>query len=410
VAIYSRFNEKVRKMWRGEREAFKILREKVDPNAKYVWFHAASLGEFEQGRPLMEQLRKDHPEYKILLTFFSPSGYEVRKNYEGADIITYLPLDTITNARRFLRTVRPVMAFFIKYEFWYNYLHILKHRGVPVYSVSSIFRPEQVFFKWYGRQYGRVLNCFTHFFVQNEISKELLAKIGITDTTVVGDTRFDRVLQIKEAAKQLPIVESFVKDAPQVFVAGSSWPPDEEIFIKYFLDKLSGKAERNEHKNWKLIIAPHVIGEDHLKQIEKLLEGRKVIRYTEAEKMVNGQLSMVNDYEVLIINCFGLLSSIYHYGNVAYVGGGFGVGIHNLLEAAVWDVPVFFGPNNQKFQEAQGLKTSGGFEISSYEDFAAQMDRFAADDAYLQEQGQKAGHFVKGQSGATQKVLSAVAL
>ena len=400
VAIYSRFNEKVRKMWRGEREAFKILREKVDPNAKYVWFHAASLGEFEQGRPLMEQLRKDHPEYKILLTFFSPSGYEVRKNYEGADIITYLPLDTITNARRFLRTVRPVMAFFIKYEFWYNYLHILKHRGVPVYSVSSIFRPEQVFFKWYGRQYGRVLNCFTHFFVQNEISKELLAKIGITDTTVVGDTRFDRVLQIKEAAKQLPIVESFVKDAPQVFVAGSSWPPDEEIFIKYF----------NEHKNWKLIIAPHVIGEDHLKQIEKLLEGRKVIRYTEAEKMVNGQWSMVNDYEVLIINCFGLLSSIYHYGNVAYVGGGFGVGIHNLLEAAVWDVPVFFGPNNQKFQEAQGLKTSGGFEISSYEDFAAQMDRFAADDAYLQEQGQKAGHFVKGQSGATQKVLSAVAL
>ena len=400
VAIYSRFNEKVRKMWRGEREAFKILREKVDPNAKYVWFHAASLGEFEQGRPLMEQLRKDHPEYKILLTFFSPSGYEVRKNYEGADIITYLPLDTITNARRFLRTVRPVMAFFIKYEFWYNYLHILKHRGVPVYSVSSIFRPEQVFFKWYGRQYGRVLNCFTHFFVQNEISKELLAKIGITDTTVVGDTRFDRVLQIKEAAKQLPIVESFVKDAPQVFVAGSSWPPDEEIFIKYF----------NEHKNWKLIIAPHVIGEDHLKQIEKLLEGRKVIRYTEAEKMVNGQLSIVNDYEVLIINCFGLLSSIYHYGNVAYVGGGFGVGIHNLLEAAVWDVPVFFGPNNQKFQEAQGLKTSGGFEISSYEDFAAQMDRFAADDAYLQEQGQKAGHFVKGQSGATQKVLSAVAL
>ena len=400
AAIYSCFNEKVRKMWRGEREAFKILREKVDPNAKYVWFHAASLGEFEQGRPLMEQLRKEHPEYKILLTFFSPSGYEVRKNYEGADIITYLPLDTITNARRFLRTVRPVMAFFIKYEFWYNYLHILKHRGVPVYSVSSIFRPEQVFFKWYGRQYGRVLNCFTHFFVQNEMSRELLAKIGITNTTVVGDTRFDRVLQIKEAAKQLPIVESFVKDAPQVFVAGSSWPPDEEIFIKYF----------NEHKNWKLIIAPHVIGEDHLKQIEKLLEGRKVIRYTEAEKMVNGQLSMVNDYEVLIINCFGLLSSIYHYGQVAYVGGGFGVGIHNLLEAAVWDVPVFFGPNNQKFQEAQGLKTSGGLEIHNYEEFAAQMDRLTSDAAYLQEQGQKAGHFVKGQSGATQKVLSSVAL
>ena len=364
VAVYSRFNEKVRKMWRGERDAFRVLREKVDPSAQYVWFHAASLGEFEQGRPLMEQLRRDHPEYKILLTFFSPSGYEVRKNYEGADIICYLPLDTITNARRFLRTIRPVMAFFIKYEFWYNYLHILKHRGVPVYSVSSIFRPDQVFFKWYGRQYGRVLHCFTHFFVQNEISKELLAKIGITDVSVVGDTRFDRVLQIKEAAKQLPIVEEFVSNNEVgVFVAGSSWPPDEEIFIKYF----------NQHPEWKLIIAPHVIGEDHLRQIEKLLEGRKVLRYTSAAE------KMVNDYDVLIINCFGLLSSIYRYGDVAYVGGGFGVGIHNLLEAAVWDVPVFFGPNNQKFQEAQGLKKSGGFEISNYEDFARQMDRFAAD-------------------------------
>ena len=400
VAVYSCFNEKVRKMWRGERDAFRILREKVDPNAKYVWFHAASLGEFEQGRPLMEQLRKDHPEYKILLTFFSPSGYEVRKNYEGADIITYLPLDTITNARRFLRTVRPVMAFFIKYEFWYNYLHILKHRNIPVYSVSSIFRPGQVFFKWYGRQYGRVLNCFTHFFVQNEISKELLSTIGINNVTVVGDTRFDRVLQIRDAAKQLPVVEAFVKDAPHVFVAGSSWPPDEEIFLKYF----------NQHKDWKLIIAPHVIGEDHLKQIEKLLEGRKVIRYTEAEKMFNGQCSMFNEYEVLIINCFGLLSSIYHYGNVAYVGGGFGVGIHNLLEAAVWDVPVFFGPNNHKFQEAQDLKTCGGFEISNDEQFAVQMDMFASDADYLKEQGRKAGHFVKGQAGAAPKIFSAVSL
>ena len=395
VAVYSRFNEKVRKMWRGERDAFRVLREKVDPSAQYVWFHAASLGEFEQGRPLMERLRKDHPDYKILLTFFSPSGYEVRKNYEGADIICYLPLDTITNARRFLRTIRPVMAFFIKYEFWYNYLHILKHRGVPVYSVSSIFRPDQVFFKWYGRQYGRVLHCFTHFFVQNEISKELLAKIGITDVSVVGDTRFDRVLQIKEAAKQLPIVEEFVSNNEVgVFVAGSSWPPDEEIFIKYF----------NQHPEWKLIIAPHVIGEDHLRQIEKLLEGRKVLRYTSAAE------KMVNDYDVLIINCFGLLSSIYRYGDVAYVGGGFGVGIHNLLEAAVWDVPVFFGPNNQKFQEAQGLKKSGGFEISNYEDFARQMDRFAADAEELRAQGKKAGSFVESLSGATAKVLASISL
>ena len=393
VAVYSLFNEKVRKMWRGEREAFKILREKVDPNAKYVWFHAASLGEFEQGRPLMEQLRQDHPEYKILLTFFSPSGYEVRKNYEGADIITYLPLDTITNARRFLRTVRPVMAFFIKYEFWYNYLHILKHRHIPVYSVSSIFRPDQVFFKWYGRQYGRVLNCFTHFFVQNTISKELLAKIGITNVTIVGDTRFDRVLQIKETARQLPVVEAFKQDY-KVFVAGSSWPPDEEIFIRYF----------NEHKDWKLIIAPHVIGEDHLEQIEKLLAGRKIVRYKDAKE------DDVKAADVLIINCYGLLSSIYHYGDVAYVGGGFGVGIHNLLEAAVWDVPVFFGPNNQKFQEAQGLKKNGGFEIHDYEEFERQMNRFASDAQYLKEQGQLAGQFVKGQAGATAKVLGSVTL
>ena len=398
VAIYSRFNEKVRKMWRGEREAFKILREKVDPNAKYVWFHAASLGEFEQGRPLMEQMRKEHPEYKILLTFFSPSGYEVRKNYEGADIITYLPLDTITNARRFLRTIRPVMAFFIKYEFWYNYLHILKHRNVPVYSVSSIFRPDQVFFKWYGRQYGRVLNCFTHFFVQNEVSKQLLAKIGITDVTVVGDTRFDRVLQIKEAAKQLPVVEAFGKDAPQVFVAGSSWPPDEEIFIKYF----------NEHKNWKLIIAPHVIGEDHLKQIEKLLEGRKVVRYTDAEKSLTSQLLTA---DVLIINCFGLLSSIYHYADVTYVGGGFGVGIHNTLEAAVWDVPAFFGPNNQRFQEAQGLKNcGGGLEISNADDFRRYMQGFEEHPELMKELGEKAGAYVGSLAGATQKILADVKL
>ena len=396
VVIYSLFNEKVRKMWRGERDAFRVFREKVDPEAKYVWFHAASLGEFEQGRPLMEQLRKDHPDYKILLTFFSPSGYEVRKNYEGADIICYLPLDTITNARRFLRTIRPEMAFFIKYEFWYNYLHILKHRNVPVYSVSSIFRPDQVFFKWYGRQYGRVLNCFTHFFVQNEISKELLAKIGITNVSIVGDTRFDRVLQIKEAAKQLPIVEAFKQDA-KVFVAGSSWLPDEEIFIKYF----------NTRRDWKLIIAPHVIGEDHLKQIERLLESRKVVRYSEfSENSVYSE--RLKDAEVLIIDCFGLLSSIYHYGDVAYVGGGFGVGIHNLLEAAVWDVPVFFGPNNERFQEAQALKQSGGFEISCYEDFEQQMNRFIDDETYLKAQGQLAGQYVKGKAGATWHVLSSV--
>ena len=411
VAIVSLFNEKVRKMWRGEREAIRILKEKVDPNAKYVWFHAASLGEFEQGRPLMEQLRREHPEYKILLTFFSPSGYEVRKNYEGADIICYLPLDTITNARRFLRTIRPVMAFFIKYEFWYNYLHILKHRGVPVYSVSSIFRPGQVFFRWYGRQYSHVLKCFTHFFVQNDISKELLATIGISDVTVVGDTRFDRVLQIKAAAKQLPIVEAFCQkltansQKPKVFIAGSSWQPDEEIFIPWL----------NEHKDWKLVIAPHVISEDHLQQIEKLLEGRKVVRYTQVKDADPSPLtshpSPLQDAEVLIINCFGLLSSIYHYADVTYVGGGFGVGIHNTLEAAVWDVPVFFGPNNQRFQEAQGLKACGaGLEIANADDFRRYMQGFEEHPEVIKELGEKAGAYVASLAGATDKVLSFVKL
>ena len=395
VAIASLFNKKVKKMWAGERQAVKVLKEKVDPEARYIWFHAASLGEFEQGRPLIEHLRETHPEYKILLTFFSPSGYEVRKNYERADIICYLPLDTIRNARRFLRAVKPVMAFFIKYEFWYNYLHILQHRGVPTYSVSSIFRPDQIFFQWYGRQYGRVLKCFTHFFVQNMESKALLAKLGITDVDVVGDTRFDRVLQIKEASKQLPIVEQFTAHAQKVFVAGSSWLPDEEIFIKYF----------DIHKDWKLIIAPHVISDEHLSQIFELLKGRRVVRYTEATE------ENVKDAEILIIDCFGLLSSIYHYGTVSYVGGGFGVGIHNVLEAAVWDIPVVFGPNNKHFQEAQGLMlVQGGFEINDYQSFRDLMMRFETDASFLQNAGENAGAFVKSRAGATAKVMENVSL
>lgn len=407
IAIASLFNEKVRKMWHGEREAFKILKQKVDPNAKYIWFHAASLGEFEQGRPLMERIRKDYPQYKILLTFYSPSGYEVRKNYEGADIICYMPVDTRLNAIRFLRLVRPVMAFFIKYEFWSNFLHILKHRNIPTYSVSSIFREDQVFFKWYGRSYAGVLKCFTRFFVQNEESKRLLEGIGITAVDVVGDTRFDRVLQIKEAAKQLPICEAFrtgvassqSADVPhhdfKVFVAGSSWPPDENIFIPFF----------NEHKDWRLLIAPHVIAEEHLKLILSLIKGKKVVRYTQTTP------EEAAEADVLIIDCFGLLSSMYNYGDVAYIGGGFGVGIHNTLEAAVWNMPVIFGPNNKKFQEAQGLlKSGGGFEINTYDDFSSLMGSLMNDEAFLKQAGDKAGTFVAHLAGATDKVLASVKL
>lgn len=436
VAIGSLFNKKIKKMWRGEREAVDLLKEKVDPTAKYVWFHAASLGEFEQGRPLIEQLRATHPEYKILLTFFSPSGYEVRKNYEGADIVCYLPLDTIRNARRFLRAVHPVMAFFIKYEFWYNYLHILRHRGVPVYSVSSIFRPGQVFFKWYGRNYAKVLHCITHFFVQNEVSLQLLKGIGIDEATVVGDTRFDRVLQIKEQAKKLPIVEAFKgingkgdackdnlsedackddlsedagkddlsedackKDLSEngckgckVFVAGSSWQPDEDIFIRFF----------NDHPDWKLIIAPHVIGEDHLAYILDKLQ-MKAVRYTQATEQSAAEA------RCLIIDCFGLLSTIYRYGEIAYVGGGFGVGIHNVPEAAVWGVPVLFGPNNKRFQEAQDLLAcKGSFEVTDYDSFNAIISRLISDDKFRHQCGEASANYVKSRSGATDIIMKSV--
>lgn len=401
VFIASRFNKKVRTMWDGEQQTFSILERKLEKGARYLWFHAASLGEFEQGRPLMERIREEHPEYKIVLTFFSPSGYEVRKNYEGADIICYLPLDTLRNARRFVEMVRPEKAFFIKYEFWNNYLATLKNAGIPVYSVSSIFREGQAFFRSGASRYARVLTNFAHFFVQNEESKNLLSGIGINCVDVVGDTRFDRVLQIKAAAKHLPIVEAFVgqngseSSCKKVFVAGSSWQPDEEIFIPFF----------NEHKDWKLIIAPHVIGEDHLKQIIKLLEGRKVVRYTQATE------ENVREADVLIIDCFGLLSSIYHYGEVSYIGGGFGVGIHNTLEAAVWNIPVIFGPNNKKFREAQGLlQSKGGYEITNASDFAGIMNKFISDEATLAEAGNQAGKYVKSLAGATDKILSKVKL
>ena len=391
VKLAALFSDKPAKMVKGYREVFDLLQRKIDRNAQYIWFHAASLGEFEQGRPLIERIRKEYPQYKILQTFFSPSGYEVRKNYAGADIVCYLPIDTPSNVKKFVDLVNPCMVFFVKYEFWQNYLNALYKKGIPVYSVSSIFRPGQIFFRWYGKSYQRVLKTFAHLFVQNQESKMLLAGIGVDHTTVVGDTRFDRVLDICAAAKQLPLVQKFKGDA-LTFVAGSSWGPDEDIFISYF----------NAHPEMKLIIAPHVVSDGHLKEIESKLQ-RSCIRYTQAAE------DNVEQADCLIIDCYGLLSSIYRYGEISYIGGGFGVGIHNVLEAAVYGIPVIFGPNNKKFREAQHLLANkGGFEINGYDDFEQLMNRFLTDEAYLKQSGKAAGDYVKGNAGAMELIMNHV--
>lgn len=376
---------------KGHWVVYELLRQQLEKDARYIWFHAASLGEFEQGRPLIEKIRAKYPDYRILLTFFSPSGYEVRKNYRGADIVCYLPFDKPRNVRKSLDLVNPCMAFFIKYEFWKNYLDELHKRRIPVYSVSSIFRRGQIFFKWYGGTYRNVLRNFDHIFVQNERSKRYLAKIGINRVTVVGDTRFDRVLQIREEAKDLPLVELF-KNNTMTFVAGSSWQPDEDLFIEYF----------NQHPEVKLIIAPHVIDENHLVEIIRKLK-RPYVRYTRADE------KNVRKADCLIIDCFGLLSSIYRYGEIAYIGGGFGVGIHNTLEAAVYGIPVIFGPKYQKFQEAvQLLEAKGGFSVKSYEELKALLDRMLEDESFLRETGTNAGTYVTGNAGATDKVLGMI--
>ena len=391
IILVSPFHKKARLIVKGQWQTFRILKKKIRDDEKYVWFHAASLGEFEQGRPLMERLRREHPEYKILLTFFSPSGYEVRKNYEGADVICYLPFDTPGNVMSFLRLAHPCMAFFIKYEFWNNYLHACHFKNIPVYSVSIIFRENQVFFRLYGKAYGHVLKCITHFFVQNEFSRELLLRKGFSNVTVVGDTRFDRVLDIAKQAKELPIVEQF-KQGSRLMVAGSSWGPDEDLIIPYF----------NEHPELKLIIAPHVIKESHLKEIEGKLQ-RPSIRYTQVSE------ENITKADCLIIDCFGLLSSIYRYGEIAYVGGGFGVGIHNVPEAAVYGVPVMFGPKNRKFREAQALLQLGGsFEITDEASFKETLDRLLTDEDFLKARGRLAGEYISGNSGASDLIYNFV--
>ena len=377
----------------GQKKTNAILREKIDRNAKYIWFHASSLGEFEQGRPMIEKIKAEHPSYKVLLTFFSPSGYEVRKNYNGADVVCYLPFDTPARVKAFLDLANPAIAVFIKYEFWGNYLRELHKRQVPTYIISAIFRPEQLFFQWYGKSYRKVLSYFNHLFVQDDRSKKLLNDYGFTNVTVTGDTRFDRVLDVRKQAKELPLVERFLQmrdgKKPTVLVAGSSWPQDEEILIPYI----------HRHQEIKLIIAPHEIHEEHLKAIEALLK-RPSIRLSQANE---GNLA---DKDCLIIDCFGKLSSIYRYGQIAYIGGGFGAGIHNTLEAAVYGVPVLFGPKYHKFKEAKDLiAVGGGFSVPHEAAFINQMNEFMKSAKALKEAGKASGDFVSKSVGATDQIL-----
>ena len=395
VNIAALFNKKARLLVKGHRKIFDTLKKDVDKNSKYLWFHASSLGEFEQGRPLIERIHKSHPECKILLTFFSPSGYEVRKDYKYADVVCYMPFDIGCNVRRFFKHINIEKAFFIKYEFWPNFLKGLHKRGIDTYSVSSIFRDNQSFFKWYGKMYAKSLTYFKHLFVQDRHSKDLLKSIGIKNVSIVGDTRCDRVTEVAQAAKQYPLIEKFVNGSP-TFIAGSSWPLDEQVYAPYFNDK----------NNWKIIIASHEIDEERLIEIEHTFAVHNPIRLSQAE-----DFERLEHSNCLIIDCFGMLSSIYRYGHVAYIGGGFGVGIHNILEAAVFDIPVLFGPNNQRFREAQELKKiKGGFEIEDSYTFRILMDKFISDPAFMKKAGYNAGEYVRKNCGTSDQILCEIGL
>ncbi len=385
IFLGSKFNAKAKKRYKGQNAVFDYLKNNADKNTEYIWVHASSLGEFEQGRPIMENLKKANSECKILLTFFSPSGYEVRKNYTGADLICYLPLDTPKNVRRFFRLVKIQKAIFVKYEFWIHFLLACKKNNIPTFVVSAIFRKEQVFFKWYGKSYAKVLHVFKTIFVQNEESKQLLESIGINMVQVCGDTRFDRVIEIAEQRKSLPIVEAF-KNGQKLIIAGSSWAKDEDLLIEY----------QQKHPDTKLLIAPHEIHESHLVEIESKLQNN-FVRYSQA---IEDTVSSAN---YLIIDNFGMLSSVYQYADIAYIGGGFGVGIHNVLEAAVYGVPVVWGPNYERFAEARGLITyGGGFSISNYTELETIFNSID------ETTGQKASEFVQSHKGATEMILQTI--
>lgn len=394
VRLAALFNKKANLMIKGHKHTFEILKKQIDRDSKYVWFHVASLGEYEQAQPMMEIVKREHPDYKILLSFFSPSGYEVQKNNRTADIVCYLPFDTKKNVKKFLDLVNPSIAIFVKYEFWYNFIHQLYLRKTPVYLTSAVFRPNQLFFKPWGNVFTKILKYYTEIFVQDKQSRRLLLRHGIESVTVMGDTRMDRVIKIREEALSLPVVEEFAKlnNNQAVIVAGSSWSDDESILINYF----------NKHAYLKLIIAPHLIDEAHLLQIEGKLK-RPFVRFSQAS-IIN-----IKDYDCLIIDNFGLLSSIYRYGQIAYIGGGFGAGIHNLLEAAVYGIPVVFGPNHKKFIEARELiENGGGYTVSNETELNKVLKNFVTSPEDLEIGGEKAAEYIYTSAGATERIVNKI--
>ena len=350
IAAVAPWNKKAQ-LWRdGRKNLFERLRAAIGSSAPIVWVHVASLGEFEQGRPIIEKIKAERPEYKILLTFFSPSGYEIRKNYQGADYIFYLPLDTPSNARQFLDIVKPQMAVFVKYEYWLNLLAELKKRQIPTYIVSAIFRRDSIFFRSTGKMWREALKSFDMLFVQDENSKNLLAELGHQNVVVAGDTRFDRVAQIAAAAKRIEVIEQF-KGESRLFVAGSSWGADEDLIVRL----------ANENPTIKFVVAPHEMEEARMAKIEQNATGGAV-RYTKIE-------GDITDKQILILDTMGMLSSVYGYADFSYIGGGFGVGIHNTLEAATFGLPIAFGPNYQKFKEARDMIALGGAtSVTTYEE------------------------------------------
>ncbi|MCM1482998.1 MAG: 3-deoxy-D-manno-octulosonic acid transferase [Muribaculaceae bacterium] len=385
---------KAAKLVAGQKGIFDTLGRAIDPSGRYIWIHAASLGEFEQGRPLIEKIRRERPDAKILLTFFSPSGYEVRKNYEGADIVVYLPFDTPGNVSRWLNTVPLEAAIFVKYEFWGNYLTQLRKRGVPTYLISAIFRRGQIFFRPWGGMFRRMLRCYTWIFVQDEGSRELLADIGVRNVTVAGDTRFDRVTEIMTRAREIPVIEDFVSHAEMTLVVGSSWEPDEDVYIPWL----------NAHSGVKAIVAPHEYDAVRLERLRERL-GKGTMLLSE----LNEHPQRACDARHVIIDCFGLLSSLYRYGDVAYVGGGFGAGIHNINEAAVYGIPVIFGPNHSKFREAAGLvQCGGGVAITDAKTGADALDSCLADESYRRKSGEAAARYIKENIGATDTIYDAI--